>query len=168
MNGPRWLVVIEREQVQLYPKLRASFDRHLVRVIVDRRFGERRQNGAAVESDRRRSDRRQASTPRYGLRLEGRGFQVFEAEGRFPVQCATCGSLVESEMPQFGEPPARLKFAVVHSETQASGTLHAPQVTKTRVKHLAEFEAFTSSGRLLLSCRVPARPRESFALDETL
>jgi hypothetical protein len=54
-----------------------------------------------------------------------------------------CAESVELELPRFPHPPARVEMEVGHSS--GSG------------QHYAEIAAFTVSGRLILSQRVPAR-----------
>ncbi len=56
-TGPRWLIVLRQDQVELHERLRHRF-KGVALVIVDRRQGDRRRDGSAVEAERRRGDRR--------------------------------------------------------------------------------------------------------------
>jgi hypothetical protein len=59
----RWLVVVQREQTDLYQHLERRFrDVGFVHVLFDRRQGERRRQGLQVETVQRRADRRQLPT----------------------------------------------------------------------------------------------------------
>lgn len=61
--GTRWLIVVRRDQGSLFRLLDGHFaEDPLVRVILDRREGERRRAGAAVAAERRRADRRETLT----------------------------------------------------------------------------------------------------------
>ena len=58
--GTRWLIVVRRDQGSLFRLLDGHFGEDpLVRVILDRREGERRRESAPVQAERRRSDRRE-------------------------------------------------------------------------------------------------------------
>jgi len=59
------LYIVSRERSDLYDLLQRSFaDVPWVRVILDRRFGERRAPRGATEEERRRSERRQRDVSR--------------------------------------------------------------------------------------------------------
>lgn len=60
--------------------------------------------------------------------------------------CPTCLESVELELPRFPHPPARVEMEIRH--VAASGR---------DGHHNVEIAAFTVSGRLILSQRVPAR-----------
>lgn len=166
MSEARWLVVIQPDQAALQPRLRASFDRVLVEVIVDRRRGERRHASQPAGAERRRRDRRQPVNPRYALHHEQPGFRIYQAIGRIAARCVTCGAAVEWEMPEFREPPARLSIDVLHRTRISRETLRAPGAPDDSSRHSVSLQAFTAAGRELLSCYVPARPREAFETGE--
>ena len=84
VNPSRWLVVVQREQADLYRHLEQRFrDIGFVQVLFDRRQGDRRRQGPRVEPDQRRADRRQPPTAKereqwglFGYRLVFRGDPV--------------------------------------------------------------------------------------------
>jgi hypothetical protein len=161
----RWLVVVDRDQAAQEPRLRASFDRRMVEVVLDRRRGDRRQAREPAGSERRRTERRGAGNKSFRLDYTGKGFRIYQAVGRLALQCATCASVLETELPEFKEPPARLCLEVVHSERPNPDTLRPPQAAETSVRHTVEVQAHSATGRLLLSCCIPARPPEAYAID---
>ncbi|MGH7265132.1 MAG: hypothetical protein ACREMB_09815 [Candidatus Rokuibacteriota bacterium] len=55
-----FLVVVKRSEPALFDYLRQHFQEPEVTVLMDRRHGERRQEGSAAALDRRRQDRRAA------------------------------------------------------------------------------------------------------------
>lgn len=156
-TAPYWLIVVRPDRQELYVRLCRSFAQTpFVEVIVDRRNGDRRRGSTGVTSDRPRGDRRggdrrkpralrAAATDGYRLIERAEGFQVFEADGRVPVRCFECDTLVEFEMPRFGELPARLAVDVIHAEA-----------TQYRARHFVEALAYRASGRPFLACRVVA------------
>jgi hypothetical protein len=108
--------------------------------------------------DRRQTDRRrqrpiahlaEAAPPEVAVARGGPG-PAMRAEGpraqdAVTQPCPTCASSVELEMPRFPHPPARVEMEVAHV---AAGS---------RNEHYVEIAAFTVSGRLILSQRVPGR-----------
>jgi hypothetical protein len=88
---PRWLIIVRREQRELYRNLLEAFrDVPRVVVILDRRHGDQRRRDAPPPgiAERRRRDRREAPSPAEadlwetaGFRLihEAADLQVFEA-----------------------------------------------------------------------------------------
>jgi hypothetical protein len=84
MAPSRWLVVVQREQGDLYRHLEQRFhDIGFVHVLFDRRQWVRRRPGPRVELDQRRADRRQPPMARereqwtiFGYRLVFRGEPV--------------------------------------------------------------------------------------------
>jgi hypothetical protein len=77
------LIIFARDQATLYeflkPRQEAAVPRTLV--LLDRRVGERRQNGAGVTPDRRQSDRR-SGTPEAALALMSvLGFMILHRDG---------------------------------------------------------------------------------------
>ncbi len=87
---PRWLIVVRRDQLELYRNLREAFAGvPRVAVILDRRQRERRAIEAPATSDQRRRQRRQTLTATEhdlwraaGFRLIHRAedLQVYEAK----------------------------------------------------------------------------------------
>jgi len=154
---PRWVVVIPRNQPELFESLRRSLIENApFRVILDRRERERRRGGGAADgNERRRADRRQRapvgsfyvaaftaveSTPRAALPSAGHPSDS-------PVvttACPACWVGLTFELPRFPRPPARLEADVVHVGGPKSA------------QHYAEIQAFTISGRPLLVQRVQA------------
>jgi hypothetical protein len=56
---PRHLMIVARDAAELYTSLRKTFsDSEGIEVVLDRRFGERRQRNAPVPLDRRQGERR--------------------------------------------------------------------------------------------------------------
>ena len=74
---PGHLFIVARHNVALYEYLKEEFANEPVRVILDRRQGERRGRTEAHESERRLSDRRSRLHPQEALRT--RGFVVVPA-----------------------------------------------------------------------------------------
>jgi hypothetical protein len=129
-NGPpRWYLVVKPDQRALYEVLRERLEGSGVEVVLERRSRERRRGSFGPAMDRRQTDRRR-QRPIAHL-----------AEAARP----TCASSVELEMPRFPHPPARVEMEVAHV---AAGS---------RNEHYVEIAAFTVSGRLILSQRVPGR-----------
>jgi hypothetical protein len=139
---PRWLIVVEREQRELYELLRKSlrpdapFD-----VVLDRRQGEQRSEAADGSQDRRRSN---------GAERAPIGLLFLRVSLAGPVgattltrPCPDCDLMPAFEMPRFPQPPARLEAEVVHTGP-------------ARDQHYADIYAFTVSGRSLLVQRVRA------------
>ncbi|MGH7322650.1 MAG: hypothetical protein ACRELA_23935 [Candidatus Rokuibacteriota bacterium] len=67
MNGeaesPRWLIIVRRDQLDLYRNLREAFAGvPRVAVILDRRQRERRETGTPAKRDQRHRQRRQSLT----------------------------------------------------------------------------------------------------------
>jgi hypothetical protein len=155
-SAPYWLVVVRQDRRELFAKLRRSFEETpIVEVIVDRRQGERRRDPASTPAERRRAERRRPPVLREPTRADGYrllqmadGFQVFQAESRVPIQCSDCGAALEFEMPRFTELPARIEVHVLHTSSHASAS-----------QHIVETQAFRTSGRPFLACRIVARRR---------
>lgn len=129
----------------------------LIPVVLDRRRGDRRRSDpaeTAAPSERRRLDRRRPVSPLARDQFRSLGYQLVytllaepDAE-RVQVALAYCGeceTLLEFEMPRFVETPARVEVKVGHVYS-GSGMAHP-----------VELEAFLTSGRLLLACRLDAR-----------
>jgi len=153
-TGPYLLVIVRRDRRDLYSKLRQSFEgTPFVEVTLDRRQEERRRDGGRVQGDRRRTVRRrpamlgdQARTDGYRCVQKGNGFEFFQAEGRVTIKCPKCSMLLEFDMPRFGELPARLDIDLIHDQSPTRG-----------LQHFVEAQAFRTSGRSLLACRMQAR-----------
>lgn len=76
----RCLFIVARDQADLWDHLRKDFaDDKEVRVILDRRRGERRQRAQPHEGQRRRDDRRRASI---GTDLRYRSFVIIHEQER--------------------------------------------------------------------------------------
>jgi hypothetical protein len=77
--GVRWLLVVQRDQLDLFERLEQRFqDITFVRIVFDRRRVERRRQARRTGAEQRRRQRRQPSTAReqeqlFGYRLVYRG-----------------------------------------------------------------------------------------------
>ena len=159
-SGPRWLLVIKPEQHELYEILRKRLGGSGVEVMLDRRRRERRRGSFGPGMDRRQTDRRRqrpvahvavaatpadaAHSPASGAPARGRAAPP--REDALAQRCPTCAESVELEMPRFPHPPARVEMEVGHLTGNGRDG-----------HHYVEIAAFTVSGRLILSQRVPAR-----------
>lgn len=82
-DGADTLIILARDQATLYEFLKPRQEAAVPRTIVllDRRAGERRQNGSNVTPDRRKSERR-AATPEAALALMSvLGFMILHRNG---------------------------------------------------------------------------------------
>ncbi len=145
---PRWILVVGREAPRpLYELLRERLEGSGVAVVLDRRD---RRAGAAVGERRiaeRRRDRPLAVLAEPGgAPLGAVGPAPDAASPPATEQCPRCGVSLEFDLPRFPQAPARLEMQVAHPDPRNGG-------------HYVEIAAFTVSGRLLLSQRVPARRR---------
>lgn len=160
---PRWLIVVQHAQHDLYEVVREGFQSLGVVVILDRRLADRRRGGAGPGVERRGADRRQRRPmawaypfqpsdvlgPDIGrLDLTAGPTPLPEATGLVDKTCPECTVVVEFEMPRFPEPPARVEIAVVHRTDQTFG-----------VQHYVEVHAVTEAGRALPRQRVQAQRR---------
>ena len=156
-TGPkRWYVVVKPEQQELLEILRGRLHGSGVEVLVERRTRERRRGSFGPAMDRRQTERRRqgpvaflSAAPLVEVAQPVPAFVRAEAvrlqEGPITHPCPTCASAIELEMPRFPHPPARVEMEVAHVKTGS------------RDQHFVEIAAFTVSGRLILSQRVPAR-----------
>jgi hypothetical protein len=161
-NGlTQWYLVVKPDQRALYEVLRERLEGSGVEVVLERRSRERRRGSFGPTMDRRQNDRRrqrpvallsQAAPPELAdVRIvpapaAGRAEAVRAPDGAVTQPCPTCASSIELEMPRFPHPPARVEMEVAHV---AAGSRDA--------QHYVEIAAFTVSGRLILSQRVPGR-----------
>jgi hypothetical protein len=150
--------VVTPDQHALYEVLRERLQDSGVEVVLERRSRERRRGSFGPTMDRRQTDRRrqrpvahlsEAAPPEMAVARAvpapaARG-EVSRAHDAVTQPCPTCASSVELEMPRFPHPPARVEMEVAHV---AAGS---------RNEHYVEIAAFTVSGRLILSQRVPGR-----------
>jgi hypothetical protein len=157
-NGPRWFLVVRADQHELLEILKGRLEGSGIEVLLDRRTRERRRGSFGPAMDRRGSERRRprpiaqlsvAASPKEEvpaaepLATSRRAASV--RTGSITHRCPTCAESVELELPRFPHPPARVEMEVGH--TSGNG----------RDAHYAEITAFTVSGRLIVSQRVPAR-----------
>ena len=159
-NGPtQWYLVVKPDQRALYEVLRARLEGSGVEVLLERRSRERRRGSFGPTMDRRQTDRRrqrpvalvsQAAAPEVALAPVApavvRAEAVRAQDAAVTQPCPTCASSIELEMPRFPHPPARVEMEVAHV---TAGSRDA--------QHYVEIAAFTVSGRLILSQRVPGR-----------
>jgi hypothetical protein len=161
-NGlTQWYLVVKPDQRALYEVLRERLEGSGVEVVLERRSRERRRGSFGPAMDRRQTDRRrqrpiallsQAAPPELAVAraapgpAAGRVEAPRAQEAAVTHPCPTCASSVELEMPRFPHPPARVEMEVAHV---TAGSRDA--------QHYVEIAAFTVSGRLILSQRVPGR-----------
>jgi hypothetical protein len=161
-NGlTQWYLVVKPDQRALYDILRDRLDGSGVEVVLERRSRERRRGSFGPTMDRRQNDRRrqrpiallsQAAPPEVAVARAAPGPGAVRVdrprahEAAVTQPCPTCASSIELEMPRFPHPPARVEMEVAHV---TAGSRDA--------QHFVEIAAFTVSGRLILSQRVPGR-----------
>jgi hypothetical protein len=151
----RWYLVVKPEQQELLGILHGRLDGSGVEVLVERRSRERRRGSFGPAMDRRQTERRRRPVAFLGAAAPVvvaqpvpafvRAEAVRLQEGPITHPCPTCASAIELEMPRFPHPPARVEMEVAHVKAG------------NRDQHFVEIAAFTVSGRLILSQRVPAR-----------
>jgi hypothetical protein len=152
----RWLLVVKPEQRELYEVLQQRLHGSGVDVLLDRRRRERRRGSLGPGMDRRVTDRRRqrpvahmalAAAPDEASSATASEAEAARPRDDMPAQrCPTCAEAVELEMPRFPHPPARVEMEVAHLTGNGRDGHHYVEIT-----------AFTVSGRLILSQRVPAR-----------
>ena len=160
-SGPtRWVLVVKPEQRDLFEILRERLNGSGVEVLVERRTRERRRGSFGPTMDRRQTDRRRqrpvaflsaAVSADVAVPVTAAGSRPAASpssreEAHLTHPCPTCASSIELELPRFPHPPARVEMEVAHV---AAGNRDA--------QHYVEIAAFTVSGRLILSQRVPGR-----------
>jgi hypothetical protein len=151
MGQPEWVVVVHRDQQDVYERLRERVDATAIVPVLDRRQRERR---LALDPSRpQRGPDRRRGRPVAWIYSAGAGFPIEVGEpeaspSRVTDTCALCGLVLEWELPRFPQPPARLDTKVLHLGQALDDTGHA-----------VEIEAFTASGRPLLVHRAQARRR---------
>jgi len=158
-TGPRWLLVVKPDQRELFEILRRRLDGSGVEILIERRRRERRRGSLGPTMDRRATERRRqrpigllsAAASQEAAAPAPAGTSPLAATARpqnaaVTHPCPTCAAPVELELPRFPHPPARVEMEVAH----ITGNGRDGQ-------HYAEIAAFTVSGRLILSQRVPAR-----------
>ena len=140
--------------------LRERLEGSGVEVVLERRSRERRRGSFGPTMDRRQTDRRRqrpvallskAAPPSWRMSAPCRPAadvprRCAPRSAAVTQPCPTCASSIELEMPRFPHPPARVEMEVAHV---AAGSRDA--------QHYVEIAAFTVSGRLILSQRVPGR-----------
>jgi hypothetical protein len=159
-TGPaRWWIVVKPEQRELIEILRARLEGSGVEVQIERRARERRRGSLGPLMDRRVNDRRRrrpvallsvAAPPEVAQTAPAPAVARAETPSReapLTHPCPTCASVVELELPRFPHPPARVEMEVAH----VTGN------NNRDAQHYVEIAAFTVSGRMILSQRVPGR-----------
>lgn len=156
LSPVRWLIVVPRDQRELFVRLRQSLKADApFQVTLERRELERRQGGGGASGpERRRADRRQprpvgqvyvgAAVGEPAPALPPAAAALRGAPTLVTTACPGCLETLSFELPRFPRPPARLDADIVHVDG-----VGAPQ-------HYAEIQAFTVSGRPLLIGRVQA------------
>ena len=159
--GPiHWILVVKPDQEELFKLLRERLDGTGVEVLIERRRRERRRGSLGPTMDRRATERRrqrpiallsvaaasqEASDPA-PTAASPRAAAARPPDAAVTHPCPTCAAAIELELPRFPYPPARIEMEVGH----VTGNGRDGQ-------HYVEIAAFTISGRLILSQRVPAR-----------
>jgi len=86
LRARRWVIVIQRDRLDLYRELRESLHGDgRVRVILDRREADQRVARAPAAAERRRRERRQALTPQARALWETLGFRLFYQDHEMAV-----------------------------------------------------------------------------------
>jgi hypothetical protein len=155
----RWFLVVGPNQWELFEILHERLAGSGIDVVIERRTRERRRGSLGPAMDRRSTERRRqravahvcvvvpseaaepapiAESPK--ARTNG------ARPGPLTHPCPKCASSIELDLPRFPHPPARVEMEVAH----VTGN-------NRRAQHYVEIAAFTVSGRLILSQRVPAR-----------
>jgi hypothetical protein len=157
-SGPRWYLIVRPDQRELYDVLRTRLEGSGVDVLVDRRSRERRRGSLGPAMDRRSVERRRqrpiavmsvVAAPEDAVAVAPAPAPATAARPQAQAvrhRCPTCAESVELELPRFPHPPARVEMEVSHATGNGRDG-----------HHYAEIAAFTISGRLILSQRVPAR-----------
>jgi hypothetical protein len=161
-TGHGWFLVVKPDQRELYELLRQRLDGSGVEVLLDRRSRERRRGSLGPAMDRRVNDRRRtrpialmsvAAAPEVAVTAPvepaptaSRTAPARPRSRAVTHRCPACAETVELELPRFPHPPARVEMEVGH-----------PVGNGRESQHYVEIAAFTVSGRLILSQRVPAR-----------
>jgi len=147
------LVIVRQDRPYLCERFSDVLS-ELARVVLDRRGGERRQDHAPMEADRRRAERRHLLTHRareqfrtlaYLFVYPTQEFQKSQLDDFAPAFCPACERVLGFKMPRFVLPPSHVDIEVRHI-LSGSGT-----------KHLVDLEASMASGRTLLNCQITAR-----------
>jgi hypothetical protein len=154
-TGPRWVLVVKPEQRELLETLRQYLEGSGIEVSVERRSRERRRGSLGPAMERRTFERRRqrpvavvsvANAPEEAeAPAAARSTGVPPGNGPVTHRCPTCLESLELELPRFPHPPARVEMDIRHAKVNG------------RNGHYVEIAAFTVSGRLILSQRVPAR-----------
>jgi hypothetical protein len=89
-SAPRWIVVVRRDRADLFASLKRAFPGGgPVEPVLDRRLGDRRQDGLVVVPNRRRRTRRRKPAARDLTLWDVAGFRLTDAAGaaveRLPV-----------------------------------------------------------------------------------
>lgn len=151
----RWLLVVKADQQELFEILQARLEGSGIEVRVERRTRERRRGSLGPLMERRQTDRRrQRAVGVLSPAIPGEVAEPTRVAVSSPITaarsreaatclCPTCASAIELDMPRFPHPPARVEMQVGH--------------VAGNNQHYVEIAAFTVSGRLILSQRVPGR-----------
>jgi hypothetical protein len=145
-----WVVIVQRERRDVYEELRQLLQGTALRVVLDRRQGERRRAEGDPARPRLGPERRRGQP--VGWVYPASALAVSEPVADTPTAmtdtCSLCGATLEWELPRFPQPPARLETKVRHLGQAVGDAAHAVEV-----------EAFTATGRPILSHRAPTRRR---------
>jgi hypothetical protein len=150
---PRWVIVVPVGRGDTYAALCRRFGRSpWIRVVMDRRQGDRRQLQSDVPlAERRIAHRRNAvkddstGEPLFRLAHQVDGCDVYEATMPETGHCPDCGVPISFELPRFAEPPVRLELVVRHESTP------------TGARHLGELQSFSPTGRVVMATQLVGR-----------
>jgi hypothetical protein len=155
----RWFLVVKPDQRELVEILRARLQDSGVEVLVERRSRERRRGSLGPPMERRQNDRRRqrpiaflttaptvAAEEPVRVAVSPAAARVASQEAPVTHPCPTCASEIELDLPRFPHAPARVEMEVAHVDGN-----------NRDAHHYVEIAAFTVSGRLILSQRVPGR-----------
>jgi len=149
MADARWLLIVDREHPDLHDVLSRAL-RGEPRATV---LWERRQRGLPTSGERGPERRRAplqaavgacyvaATAAANGTRSEA----ALVANGLGSLACPSCGVLYAYDPPTFPMPPARVDVSIRHGASS---------------QHTVELQAFTATGRLLMSHQSRATRRQ--------
>ena len=140
---PRWLLVVDASQRELYEMLRERLQGSGLEVVLERRQSEarRRPAGGGPEPEGRQAERR------YGQSVAGIYPVLSVGERLASIACPECSVALEFEMPPLEPSAARVETTVLHRHDASFG-----------VQHYVDVRAVLSAGKPSVQ-RVQARRR---------
>ena len=142
MAEARWLLIVDRDHPELHDLLsRALHGEPRATILWERRQGASPTPGEPGSERRRTSSPAAAGACYVAATTAVNGTQAqgaVVANGLGSLACPTCGMMYAYEPPTFPLSPARVDVSIHHG---------------TSYQHTVEFQAFTATGRLLMSHR---------------